>query len=281
MRVWTITKARWVGAGAIIMVFFLAIAALSVVSATSFTEGYNSSIAVTTGTVVSVSKDGGKIIEPTTKDSDIRAIGIVADENQSIIDVQPKESNIRVAISGDTQILVTDIGGNIEKGDYLIISPLEGIAMKDSQDDEDIASKYIAIAQEPFTSGSATAQEVEVNQSDGSKKKVIIGKIPATIMLTARAAAGSENKNFLSLLGERITGKTVSPLRVVASAAILISTLSITGWVLNGSVKGAFTSLGRNPLAKASIVTNLMRVTAVVLVIFGVGLAAAYLLLSF
>ncbi len=248
------------------------------VLATSFTEGYESSAPVKIGTVVSLSKTGSNQIENTTEANDSRVLGVVAGANDSIIDLQPKGSNIKVAVSGETQILVTDSGGDIKQGDSLVISPLSGIAMKDNLDTK--ATKYLGVAKESFSSQSAGAQEVSVELSNGSKKNVAIGKIQASIILSERQAGkGPQNRNFLTSIGERIAGKPVSSLRVVASAAVLVSTLSITGFMLNASIKGSFVSLGRNPLARISIITNLMRVIVVVLVLFGAGLTAAYFVL--
>lgn len=50
--------------------------------------------------------------------------------------------------------------------------------------------------------------------------------------------------------------------------------------MMNASIKGSFVSLGRNPLARISILTNLMRVIIIALVVFAAGLTASYLILA-
>lgn len=250
------------------------------VLATSFTEGYDSLTPVRVGTVVSLARSGSNQIENTTEANDSRVLGVVAGATDSIIDLQPKGSNIKVAVSGETEILVTDSGGEIKQGDSLVISPLSGIAMKDNSDAK--ATKYLGVAKESFSSKSAGAQQISVELTGGSKKTVAIGKIRASVILSERQAGkGPQNRNFLTSIGERIAGKPVSSLRVVASAAVMVSTLSITGFMLNASIKGSFVSLGRNPLARVSIITNLMRVIVIALVLFGAGLTASYFVLAY
>ncbi len=249
------------------------------VLATSFTEGYESTTPVSVGTVVSLAKKGSNQIENTTETNDSRVLGVVGgDGNDSIIDLQGKGSNIKVAISGDSDMLVTDIGGEIKQGDSLVISPLSGIAMKDNSDSK--ASKFLGVAKESFSAKSTSSKEVSVTLSNGNKKTVAVGKIQATVLITERLPGnGQKSSNLFTSLGERIAGKSVSSLRVAAATAIIISTIAITGFMLNASIKGSFVSLGRNPLARVSIITNLMRVVVIVLMLFGAGLTAAYFVL--
>lgn len=165
----------------------------SYVQATSFTQGYISSTSVSLGTVVSIDKDGSNQIVPTTTSNDARTVGIVANANTSIIDLQPKGTNIRVAISGDSQILVTNSSGDIKKGDNLIISPLAGIASKDSADST--ASKYIGVAQDSFTASTPGAKQVSVKLSNGSSKTVAVGLISANILLSDRQPGQNQKSN--------------------------------------------------------------------------------------
>ncbi len=261
------------------VIAYISMVIVGVASATSFTQGYQSSSAVSLGTVLSLSKDGGNTVEASTVENDTNMVGVAANAADSIIDLQPKGSNIRVAINGESQVLVSTTTGDIKKGDYLVISPLAGIAEKDTQDSK--ASKYVGVAQQEFTDSSSGASKVTVNLTDGSSKTVSVGLISVNILLSDRKAGqNAQSTNILAKIGERITGKQVNTLRVVASAVVVVSVLTITGLIINASIKGAFVSLGRNPLAKMSILTNLMRVMAIALVIFGAGLTAAYLVLA-
>lgn len=258
----------------LLLVVFSPVVAL----ATNFTESYVSDKPIGVGTVVSVTKDQSEKIENTTPDNDTGVIGVVASDNSSIIDLQSKNTNLKIALNGDAQILVTDLAGDIKKGDYLIISPLSGIAMKDAQGFR--ASKYLGLAQEDFSVKNTGTKQIEAEQSDGSKKTVNTGIIIAKIFITERPPQKSTKaKSFLTTIGEKIVGRQVSTIRVITALIIFISTLAITGLMLNASVKGTFVSIGRNPLARSSLVANLMKVILVALIIFNSGLIAAYLVL--
>ncbi len=253
----------------------------TLVYATAFTEGYQTTTDLSVGTVVSIAKNSNSQIEPTNPDNDSRLIGVIAPANSSIIDIQPLGSNIRVATSGDATLLVTDSAGDIKKGDNLIISSLAGIAMRDQANA--IASKYLAVAKESFSSSSVGAQKVSVSLSNGGKQTVSVGKIVATILISDRKSpiVTPKTNNFFTNLGKRIAGKDVSLLRMIVSIIVLLTAFSITGWLLNASVKGSFNSLGRNPLAKISIMTSLMRIIALSIFIFGIGISLAYLIIVF
>lgn len=249
------------------------------VLATTLTESYISDKPIGIGTVVSLSKDKSNQIVSTTTTNDTAVIGVAAEDNSSIIDLQAKNSNIKIATSGETEILVTDLAGNIKTGDYLIISPLSGVAMKDEQGFT--ATKYVGVAQEDFSSKNTGTKQIEVEQSNGKKQKVNTGLIKAKVFITERPPQKSTKaRSFLTTIGERIVGKPVSTIRVVTSVIILLSTLLVTGLMLNASIKGTFVSLGRNPLARSSIVANLMKLILVALIVFESGLVAAYLVLA-
>src|SRR3989338_8136512 len=100
--------------------------------ATTVSQGYSSSKSESVGAVVSHSKTGENQIEDTTPENESRMLGVVASGNNALLDIQPKGSNIAIAVNGDAEVLVTDINGDIKTGDSLIISPLSGIAMKDN-----------------------------------------------------------------------------------------------------------------------------------------------------
>lgn len=248
------------------------------VSATTFTQSYQSTTSPVVGTVVSLSKQGGNLVEPTTPENDSKLVGVVADTTGSIIDLQSKDTNLKIASSSLSKILICNLGGNVKKGDLLIISPLSGIAMKDTLGF--VASKYIGVATEDFNTNTAGNKSVEVELTNGKKQTAVIGQITANILITERPTDKSaKSKNILSSIGEKIVGKQVNTLRVVASIIIVLTSLIITGLILNSSVRGTFMSIGRNPLARTTLISNLMKMILVTLIIFETGLIAAYLVL--
>ncbi|HSX53227.1 MAG TPA: hypothetical protein VLF90_02575 [Patescibacteria group bacterium] len=244
-----------------------------VLAAASIAQGYRSNLPLTTGTVVSV-KSGNEVV-PTTEQNQKTVIGVAVGSSDAIIDVQPHDSDIRIAINGETSLVVSNINGDIKAGDSLIISSISGVAMKDSRDSQ--ATKYIAVANQDFTSKSQNAKTVSISLNDGTKQNVSIGVIDAKLLLTNRTPV--KNQNILFATAEKLAGRPVSNVQILAASAVIIATLLLTGLLLQGSIKGAFISIGRNPLSKPMIVANLFKVLAVGLLIMGAGLAISYSIL--
>lgn len=245
-----------------------------VASAASIAQGYHSSESLIRGTVVSVGKSANEVVA-TTQQNQRTVIGVAVGSSDAIIDVQPHGSDVRIAINGDASVVVSDIGGDIKTGDSLIISPLSGVAMKDSRDSQ--ATKYIAVANQNFNTHSKEASKVAITLNDGTKRDVAVGLINAKLLLTNRTPA--KGQNILMVAAEKLAGRPVSNLQILAASAVFIATVSLTGLLLQGSLKGAFISIGRNPLSKPLIVRNLFKILAVGLLIIAAGASMAYSIL--
>ncbi len=245
-----------------------------VASAASIAQGYHSSESLIRGTVVSVGKSANEVVA-TTQQNQRTVIGVAVGSSDAIIDVQPHGSDVRIAINGDASVVVSDIGGDIKTGDSLIISPLSGVAMKDSRDSQ--ATKYIAVANQNFNAHSKEASKVAITLNDGTKRDVAVGLINAKLLLTNRTPA--KGQNILMVAAEKLAGRPVSNLQILAASAVFIATVSLTGLLLQGSLKGAFISIGRNPLSKPLIVRNLFKILAVGLLIIAAGASMAYSIL--
>ena len=246
-------------------------------NAGSITQGYRTASATPKGAVVSLTKAGGQEVEQSTTDNDGLVVGVVVDGQDALLDVQPQGSQVRVAVSGEVSILVSNVNGNIKTGDRLIASPLAGIAAVDFPPAPGV--KYIAVADNDFNDSTTGAKKISVKLSNGNSKDVSVGTIRARILLANRAPGNGQDKNFLVSIARQISGKNVSLLQVLTSAAVLITCLALTGMILYGSIKGTFVSLGRNPLSRDSILTGLMRVVVIAVLILSMGAVISYLIL--
>src|ERR1700733_10569731 len=101
------------------LIFITAIAScliavnLSTVLAATVSQAYHGSSSLVLGTVVST-ETNGKDLGKTSLDNESRLVGVVIGSNDSVIDVQPGGSDIRVGYSGQVSVLVSDISGNIK-----------------------------------------------------------------------------------------------------------------------------------------------------------------------
>ena len=247
------------------------------VLAGAISQGYHSNIPLSEGTIVSAVKNSNKEIEKTNLENESLLAGIVTNDSKSVISLQPKGTDIGVAVNGEVNLLVTDINGDIEQGDYLIISPLAGVAMKDSLNSQ--AKKYIAIAAQSFNNKSTGVKSVPVELNNGQHKDISVGIMLANLVLSNRVDKANSKQNAVLVFTQRVAGKPVNNLHIIASAAVFLSTICIAGLVLNGSIKGTFISLGRNPLSKSIILSNLFKVIAIGLVLLAAGMSMSYIIL--
>lgn len=247
------------------------------VQAASITQGYKAANALPKGSVVSLTQAGSQDVELATTDNDGLLVGVVVDGQDALLDVQPQGSQVRVAVSGEVNLLVNTVNGDIKSGARLIASPIAGVAAVDDPPAPGV--KYIAVADSDFNKNSAGAKEISVQLANGDKRTVYVGTIKARILLSNRAPGNGQDKNFLVSIARQISGKNVSMLQVLAAIAVLITCLALAGMILYGSIKGTFVSLGRNPLSRDSILTGLMRVVIVAILVLSIGVVISYLIL--
>jgi len=246
------------------------------------TRGYSTKELLPAGTVVSLEKKGSNTIEKATTDNELLIAGVVTGAEDSLLDLQPEGSVVRVATEGGLNVLAATVNGDINNGDKLILSPLAGIMAKDNPDMKN--GKYLGVSTGTLNDQSPGAKQIEVDQSNGDKKKVTIGQISAKLMISERkptiSSASTDGNNPVTRLAKQITGKSVSMAKIIASMVVLVTTLTITGVLLYSSIRGTFTSLGRNPLARNSLMTGLVRVIIVSVLVLAGGGVASYTILT-
>lgn len=259
-------------------VLFLGFVAGQLAKAASESQSYHSESELTLGTVVSTDSPGGDSLELAKLENEALMVGVVTNTEDSLIDVQPNGSNITVAKTGQVSIIVTDATGDIKSGDNLVVSSLSGVATKDTSDSK--AKKFIAIASQSFDANSSDSQTVNITYADGSTKDVHVGTIQAKMNLVDRPPnKNTQDQNFIVALISRLIGKPVNKSKLIAATVVITTTLLITGVMLQGSIRGSFIALGRNPLSKPLILSNLFRVVALGILILEVGIAVGYIIL--
>lgn len=244
------------------------------VHAESVSLNYQSSQPLPLGTLVSLTQVGGtQLTKATTNNQDL-LVGAVTNAQSAVIDVEPAGSNVQVATSGRHKVLVSTAGGDIHAGDDLIISPVGGLAMKPRS--QDAGSRLIGAARQDFTANSSSTQ-LTIETKDGASRQVTVGLIDVDINLDrGSSTASSADQNLLTHAVERLTGRQVSTGRTIASGTVALLTIALTGMLLQGAVRGTFVSLGRNPLARASVMPILIRVIIMAIVFLGCGFTIAY-----
>lgn len=244
------------------------------ITTSAITRGYSTTdTGLQVGMVVVLSadsSDNSQVVRATQADSQ-RIVGVVTTLESSLVTVASSNTKVLVESEGEIEAYVTDIQGDVKKGDPLTLSPLKGILMKQSGS----TGTVVGIAAADLSSADAETYPVK---EDSTTKNVKIAKLK--INLNRQVSSDPEKTNTsLSRLGRALTGKDISELRVLIAAFIFLLVLVAEGGILYAGISAAVSAIGRNPLARKIIRRELLRVVLVSMVVLVIGLAAIYIIL--
>lgn len=261
---------------AVVLAMSLPTASVLAASA-SVSRSYDSDQPIAPGNIVSLASQDGKTVTPANSTNSSRLIGVAVSSQGSVISVNPDKAKVQVASNGVADVLVSDVNGSVEKGDKIAVSPFDGIGMKSGP-----GERIIGIAQQSFSSTAQPLATKQVTDKAGKSKTLRIGKVSLQIVVGIDDAANAELKNLngLQKVVQSVTGRVIATPRIVLALIIAVVTMATLIVMIYSAVYGSILSIGRNPLAKGSIMSALKEVLwlSVVAVISGSGMI--YLLLS-
>jgi hypothetical protein len=222
------------------------------------------------GMAVSLSNEStpdNALVERATTENISKLIGVASEQEENLVTISSGEQQVYVLSSGEVTAFVSDINGEVKKGDDLTLSPLKGILAKA---DETTATMGSALEDMPLDK--AETQSIKTDTGD---KTVRIVRMSINIGSNAATRpATDQNNSALARLGQLIVGKKVGDLQVVIALIIFLVVLVTEGSIIYGAVSSGITSIGRNPMAKGIIKKELFKVLFVALFVLFVGLAA-------
>lgn len=227
------------------------------------------------GFIVSINPNSVDGVELASLSTGQYSLGITNESADNVITYTKENGTISVALSGEVLVYVTDANGEVKKGDFIGVSWLEGVGMRALDNQE---QKLLGVALEDFNS--ATAQPYgEIETSDGNKD-VSVGTVKVRLFdKEGSVDATLSNLSGLESFANSLAGKSVDPLRVLAGSLIFIMGTALAGFFAYSSIKGSFISVGRNPMASASIYRNLIQVSMISVAALVIGATLAYVVL--
>ncbi len=251
------------------------------VAGQAVSQSYGITGVVQKGMIVMLDPHNSKNVKALSSASDASMLGVAVAANDTVVSLggDSTMSQVFVAASGKYDALVSNQNGAIKAGDVISISALDGVGMKANGDQAVILGKALS----GFDGVNNVSGTATLKTSNGSKN-VSIGLVQIDINIShnplAVTTTGLSIPSFLRKSGESIAGKPVSAARLYVSFGVLILTLFMAASLLYGGVRSSLVSLGRNPLAKTSILRGLVQVVLLGLIVFVIGLVAIYLLLK-
>lgn len=250
---------RYLSAALLFALMLVPNATVLAAASAAISQSYQtSSQNISQGTLVSLVTSGSTSIVPADTSTASILVGIAA--TKPVLELSNSTStSIQVVTSGVTDALVSDANGTVKAGDRITASPVSGIGMKAIKSGE-----VVGTAQKSLSSVSTIKERV--SGTNGQTVTINVGLIPIAVNVVYYSTATSSGTlstfipPFLQNLANALTGKQVSPIRVlIGTAALLLGFLAITV-MLYVAIKSGMISIGRNPLAEAALRRGLVDV---------------------
>ncbi len=276
----TITKKAFINGWVRILLLSLFMLISAPTHALGLAQGYfTDDISLQPGMAVQLSSneniDAEEVnVERATIEGAERVIGLSAMPEDSFVVIANGNQKVFVQTSGEASALVSDVNGEVKKGDQLTISPLKGILMKANPTDPGIR---FGTALEDFPT------TFETYPIDGGVSGLDEAKVASMrINLDGRSFANQKDDNIspLAQLGRSVAGKDIGEIRVLIALVIFLIVLIAEGTIIYGAISSAITAMGRNPLAGGAIKSELFRVLLVAVIVLIVGLSATFAILK-
>jgi hypothetical protein len=248
--------------------------------AQNVTQGYLSDVALQNGMIVRLKPGSNESkVEPVTMDSQKDMFGIVVSNSDAPVSISdPDQTQVFVATYGKYAVLVNTQNGTIKSGDLITISSIKGMGMKATRNEEYILGKALSgFADNSNAIGHATLD-------DNLKTEVALGRIMIDISVAKNPTYAGDTvdgvPSFLQKAANAVSDKPITALRLYACLAVMFICVVVAGMIIFSGVRTGMTAVGRNPLARKSILRNMITMTMMAMVIVIIGLVAVYLLLK-
>lgn len=262
-------RLTWIG------ILCLSILPFTVFSLTAITEGYTyKNDKPVVGSIVSLENDTTDTVIQASTDNVNNLLGVVVHGDSSLLSVSNgTDKQVQVTTSGTVPVLVTDINGQIKRGDHITASPIAGIGMKATAN-----VRIIGIAQGDLK---ATEKQTTKNK-DGKEQQVIVGQIP--LLVNVAYFFQEPEKTLvpaaLQNVANALAGREVSTLPIIISAGIFLVTLIAVVSILYSMIRNSIISVGRNPMSQSAVYRDLVQMSALVLGILATSLISIYFVLT-
>ncbi len=241
-----------------INLIFLSIlmANLNSISAQSVSSQYNTKVNIKSGNLVSIINNYAKL----TNNSNLSQFTGIANQNSS-------SGEVTLSISGIAYTYVSNVNGNIQKGDYITSSNIPGIG-------EDLLGKGVSIGK--------ALSNFNINSAK-KYNRVYIEKIPVSIeVMYINVNTGEDSFSPLAYsIGNPQIRKTLSIAQLISIIFILLASVIIAMTIIARSARNTIKNTSRNPLNKSEIIKNFYKMATLAIIIVLVGIVISYVITLF
>lgn len=257
----------------VIFVFvFVASLGISRAIANSISQGYKTTDAsLRRGMAVSLDpeQEDKKLVTGATIANSAKFVGVITTVDDNLVSIRDQSSDLLVTTAGEVQAYVSDLDGQVVAGDFVAVTPVKGIlsgAKNSSQ------QSIVGVALDNFAD--IETEERTIETQAGEQKTINVGLMPVQVGREfIPESAADQDKTFLVIAGESITGQSVNQAQVIGAILVLLIMMIVEGSIIYGAIHSTISALGRNPLSKKAVFKQLLQVSwlALLVLIFGFG----------
>ncbi|HEY1064053.1 MAG TPA: hypothetical protein VGE30_02010 [Candidatus Saccharimonadales bacterium] len=243
-------------------------------------ESYRTSKPLQQGMIVQLDNKDKRAVAAASYNTAKNIFGVTVAPSETPVSLSSDtdEQQAYVVTGGRYSVLVSDQNGPVEKGDFIAVSAIDGIGMKADAGQPMVIGRAVA----PFDGKTNVLSTTSLNKKDGTAARAAIGSVLVDVAVRANPVFNGNGgvPNFMQNLALSVVGKPINALQLYSSLAILFTGLGIAAALIYSGVQTSIASLGRNPLARRSIMRGMMQVIITGALIFLGCLIAVYLILN-
>jgi hypothetical protein len=260
--------------------FLLSLITICRLPSAVFAQGFNvaSTYVITdTGVIsgdilISGSENGFK---RTNVSYESKIFGVFQEKPELVIRESTQSAKLPIIRVGDTTVNITDYNGDIKAGDFITTSPVMGKGMKAAQ-----SGYVLGIALEDAEYGDNTTSIFNRQVRNGAVKVAI--RIEYAELTTSRNSLrllDSLNSAFFRNVQD--PEKFTNTLRYIIAGVLGLLVFAIGFFWVGRSLSKAVEAIGRNPLAKQSILASLAAQIVVTLIVSALAFGAIFIIIRF
>jgi hypothetical protein len=241
----------------------------------NISHSYKGSGNLINGNIVSLDPQQQDYVQASNVNNSSKLIGVVVSEAESLLAEDSSGGTVQIATQGTVDTLVSTINGSITVGDQIAVSPINGVGMNAQS-----GSRIIGLAQTTLNNSTSGSKVESIKNQQGKSVNVRVGFVQLNIAIGTNATVVSTQTNNVQKFVQQLTGHTVSTTRIIISLIILIIAILTLISLIYSAIYGTIIAIGRNPLAKHTILRSFGGVIAMCTFIAIIAIAAMFLLLK-
>ncbi|KKR87122.1 hypothetical protein A2617_00805 [Candidatus Daviesbacteria bacterium RIFOXYD1_FULL_41_10] len=196
-------------------------------------------------------------------------------QNSSLLIFKKIDQNgTPVARLGTSEVNVTNINGEIKQGDYITTSAVSGKGQKAT-----INGYVLGIAAAPLTSTAGAKITFEGKEYSSGKIPVDLKIEFAEVNRSRSAASLFDTFNIALFQNIKDPSKFAEVFRYLAAGLVIILSFAFGFFTFSRSIPKSIEAIGRNPLARGTIIFSIGLNIAFTLVTGSIGVVAAVLIM--